>query len=350
MPFNNEFIYNASKQVRVSSVGSDFEQAKKLIMSALEIVSKRTYYVSPTDVDIYIHGSYALDTNIYFPSNLEIVVELKKTPSYDPDDLPHKKYRLFNNYFVETSFEFNPVDFSKALFDALKELTGGNTTQREKFIHVPRQGSIKHNLEITPCFTFNYIEQDIPRKLSKQPGTPDFQSDTRIFRGVLLYDYKVKRHIFTFPKLHARNGSAKDIATQGNFIKMVRLFKTINKIGEREVNFDRTRGYFINCLLFNVPNELFILDESSKSKKHPLVATGKGRSIKQMPGEDEAKIFFRILNYLVNSDFASYVCQNLVWELFGLADEFWSIREAHTFVQNIKKFHDNFPADRTVLA
>lgn len=348
MPFNNEFFYNAYKPIKVPSIDTDFEQAKKLIGEALKIASQKNYYIDPNEIDIYIHGSYACGANIYFPSNLEIMLELKKTPSYNPDEYPHKKYRLYNDYFVETQLEFNPVDFSKILYDALVELTNGNVAQHDKFIEIPRQKGIRHNLEITPCFTFNYVEQVVPRKLDN--SDPEFSKNARIFRGVMLYNHDVKKHIFTFPKLHARNGQAKDAATRGNFMKMVRLFKTLNKIGMRELDFDTTRGYFVQCLLFNVPNELFIIRERGDRNvnveaSNPMIA----RKDNVPFDPDIPKIFYRILNYLINIDFASFVSQNLVWGLFGQADEFWRIQYAHEFVQNIKRMYDNFPPERSTL-
>lgn len=345
MPFNNEFLHNASKPVRVQSVEGDFDNAKKLIEKAIKLASERSHFIDPKEVDIYIHGSYALETNIYFPSNLEIMVELKKTPDYDPGKTQYKKYRLYNNYFVDTTCEFNPVDFSKALYEALAEVTGGNLSQSEKFIELPRQKGIRHTLEVTPCFSFNYVEQSIPLRLDADSIAPNFFKDAQTFRGVILFDHSVGKHIFTFPKLHARNGQAKNLATNGNFLKIVRLFKTLNKIGERELDFDKTRGYFINCLLFNVPNDLFIVRNFGGAKTNPLIASGYANDDPSLH-----KIFLRVLNFLLNTDFENFVSQNMIWMLFGAADEFWKIHDAHEFVKDMKELYDNFPIDRKLLA
>ena len=320
MPFNIEFLEKAAKQMNVQSVVSDFDNAKVLLEKAVKIASKRNANINPSDVDIYLHGSYANKTNIYFPSNMEIVVELKRTPSYDPVMKPNSKYRLYNNYYVETMLDFTPSDFMGYLFDALQELTENTCTVGNKFIDIPAGRGIKHTLEVTPAFTFNYIEQsDVPQMTMPEQGI-----GRRTFKGILVYDRDVVSHIVTFPKLHARNGHAKDIATNGNFLKAVRMFKTINRIGMRESEFQSNRGYFIQCLLFNIPNEVYV-------------------------APDLNRLFYKVLNFLLNADFEGFASQNLVWQLFGSTNEFWKLENAHRFVRDIKWLYDNFPQSRTSL-
>ena len=320
MPFNEELLEKAAKQMNVQSVVSDFESARAILKQALDVVARQTGKFDPADVDIYLHGSYANKTNIYFPSNLEIMLEVKRTTSYDPFVNPHTKYRLYNNYYVDIMFDFSPADLMSYLFDALQELTGSVCTVGDKSIEIPAGRGIKHLLEITPCFTFNYLEQEAGVPVTN----PQAGLGRRSFKGVLLYDRGVSSHIVTFPKLHASNGHAKDLATNGNFLKATRMFKTLNKIGRREADFPKNRGYFIQCLLFNVPNEVYVASS--------------------MTG-----LFYKVLNYFVHADFEGFASQNLVWQLFGDTPEFWNIDAAHRFIKDIKTLHDNFPESRVTL-
>lgn len=356
MPFGREFLDTAQKPVIVKSVKSDFEAAEKLLREALVICFRENPNINPDNIDIYIQGSYALGTNIYFPSNLEIIVELKKTLKYDPDEFPHARYKLYGDYFVETSFDFNPSDFARELYTVLQELTQDKCKQTDKFIEIPMIMGLKHIVEVTPCFTFNYIEQgaqvltDLFTKVNDEGGPRGeakgyddvnlgqfmeqhgMIAEPKIFRGVLLYDRAVGAHLVSFPKLHARNGRAKNMATNGNFLRVVRLFKTLAMVGFRESDFDKVRGYFIQCLLFNVPNLLY------------------QGSVKE--GEDMADIgpiFLKVLNYLLNCDLGDFACQNLVWRLFGSAAEFWDVAAAKKFIRDVRFLYETFPQARTEL-
>ncbi|MCL2570683.1 MAG: hypothetical protein FWE16_05795 [Firmicutes bacterium] len=339
MPFNPEFLYNASRPVVVKTIDVDFERAKKIITEAVRLAASKDGHFDPADVDIYIHGSYADKTNIYFPSNLEIVVELKRTTEYDSNKFPHTSYRLFNNYFVETAYSFNPSDFYNILFETLNDITGNRCERENKFIKIPKQPGIAHTLEIMPAFTFNYVQraEENSRDANRQF---EFGAGKKIYQGILIYDEEVSSHLVTFPKLHAWNGRQKDAATNGNFSRMVRLFKTIAKVGQRESDFDHVRGYFISCMLFNVPNEMFIIKNENLLREDD--SAGKGKKIHAS--------FYKILNFLLNINISGFVCQNLVWFLFGEAREFWKESAAYQFLKDIQTLYITFPTQRTLLA
>ena len=326
MPFSPEFLKNASKELEVANIKGDFEIVAECIKKAVAAIAKVNSNVNPKNVDIYIHGSYANKTNIFFPSNLEVCVELKKTKAYvpskiavidpEPKKLPEDfvpQYRMYNNYFVKQALDFPPEVFRKLLFQALSEITGQKCTQNEKCIVVPAFGKLRHVVEITPCFSFDYHEG----------GTAEADNGA-VFKGVLLYDAGVHADIVTFPKLHAQNGHAKDLSSKGNFKKTVRLFKTLNAIYAREHETEPTRGYFVECLLFNVPDRLFV-------------------------GTDN-DVFLKVINYLSNCDMDNFACQNLVWHLFGTAGEFWMPSKARRFIQQMSEQYKTFPEKRTLLA
>jgi len=340
MAFNKELVEKAAKEYKIRSVDSDFAIVEKLLKRAVTVLGSLNAHIKPSDVKIYLHGSYANKTNTYFPSKLEVAVELGRTLDYDPDDYPNLGFRVHNNYFVETTYEFNPSEFAQLLFMTLQEMTGGVCTLGDRFIEfgkgeIEGVGTIKHAVEILPCFTFKHREKNqkmviVDETLQKQEGR-----DMIVSLGVLYFDSAVSSHIVTFPKLHASNGHGKDLATAGNFLRLTRLFKTLNTIGFREADFLKTRGYFVQCLLFNVPNDIFLLPNSRQGEPN---------------GDELRTIFFKILNYLLYCDMENFVCQNLVWQLFGKAEEFWTLEEAKAFVKNIKILHDTFPSGRTELA
>ena len=298
MNISKEFLEAASREIRVPSTLSDLEAVKKVVGAAIVQVARRNHRLDPRAIDIYMHGSYANNTNIYFPSNLEVVVEFKI--------LRQPVYRLFNDYWVETREEFTPRDFTMQLLDELREIIGADIEHHGQVIILPPSKDRKHTVEITPAFTFTHTTGD---------GE---------FKGILVWDEGVEAHLATFPRIHQRNGEMQDKITRGNFLRMTRAFKTLNAIAAREGHGVKVRGYFIQCLLFNVPRNLYASD-------------------------DLQTVFYSIFNYLMRADIRGFASQNLVWSLFGIAPEFWSLDDAHDYIKALKKYERKWPPERTEL-
>ena len=325
MPFSYELLKASAKEINVPSVGLDFEYAKELIYGALAVMSETNLHINPDELDIYVHGSYASNVNIYFPSNLEIVVELKRTLEFDPEIVAQTGYQLFNNYFVNLGLDFGVAEFRAELFGALSAQLPSKVSESDKAIVVAPHKNLKHTLEITPAFSFRHVQHE----------------HGRIYHGIVIHDAGVGADIVTFPKLHAFNGHGKDLATNKNFKSIVRMFKTLNAIGEREFDFPSTRGYFIQCLLFNVPSDMFVVRD-----RFLLALIEEGEDTGAMLHQ----IFLKVVNYLTHANLENFQCQNTVWKLFGNAAEFWSFPAARAFIRNIKKLYSSFPESRVKLA
>jgi len=346
--FNETFLKAASAKFDLKSVKDDFEIARGYIVRALEKCADKAGLVfNPADAKIYIHGSYANQTNIYFPSSVEIMVELKKTDEFDPESFierggksSHEKfvpgYRIINDFFISASLGFTPRDFKNLLFESLVKEIGAAQTGIQNSYGAPKSGVIsqtknivlenigklKHTVEITPGFSFEYND-----------------STGEKFKGILLYDENVEKNIVSFPVLHAQNGKVKDDETNGNFKRLVRLFKTLNAIYSREFSQTvKTKGYFIECILYNVPNNLFLPSYLKDSTKNSALTGG-----------ELTQIFKKVLNYLLNCQMDGFTCQNNVWPLFLDAKEFWQVQDAKSFLENIVRLYDDFPITRELL-
>jgi hypothetical protein len=128
--------------------------------------------------------------------------------------------------------------------------------------------------------------------------------------------------------LHQANGDRKDKATNGNFKKMVRAFKTLYAMDKREFEVapnDVARGYFIECLLYNVPDAMFLSHGNTR------------------------QTFLKVLNYLNNADLTNFVCQNLVWSLWGETNEFWTKEQARKYIRSVIELDYIIPEDRATL-
>ena len=334
MPFAEEFLIAASREIESKSVAPDFEHARGYIIKALEKCMEVEPWIKLENIDIFIHGSYANKSNIYFPSNLEIVVEITTARKFSPEEV-----LLENNYFVDVPIVFGPREFRKLLTDALYDFVGDKLSEHPKTLRLSGLEKIKHDVDITPCVNFHFYQDGgVIRN-----------------RGVLLYDTSVARNIVSFPRLHAQNGFDKDASTAGNFKRMVRLFKTLHSLNVNEFSFtssDTASGYFVECLLYNVPDKMFI-DSSIRTRqgiarKDQEDGTEKSGEVPQRQSLNE--IFFKVINYLLNADMDDFVCQNTVWTLFGSAAEFWDKPRAEAFLGSVIRLHSIFPPSRTFLA
>jgi len=302
--FNQEFLLNASKHIEVKSIATDLTFIKSLVTKALVRIKKT---IPNAVVETYIHGSYANATNIFFPSNLEVCVELK---------LPKYEYSLTGDYYVNHELDYGPREFRQDLFDAINEQVespDASCKLNKQCIVVPKHKTLMHVAEITPCVEFVLTDDNGGEQ-----------------KGILVHDAKIEKDIPTFPILHQKHGQTKDVRCEGNFKKFVRMFKTIKAIAGRENKNDEylgrpVRGYFIECLIYNVPDSLF-------------------------HGVDLHDGFLKIMNYLAHIDIKTFQCQNHVWDLIGSAGEFWNEKDANAFVTAMKIFYREFPKNRTNLA
>jgi len=354
MPFAEEFLKVASREIESKYLATDFERASAIIMQAVEMCAKLEPSINVEDVDVYLHGSYANKSNIYFPSNMEIMVELTTTKRFSPEEVS-----LEGNYFIDVPLEFGPKEFRALFTEMMQNLVGDKITERPKSLRLSELEKIKHDIDITPCLSFHHYQHNDKKEVNRT-------------RGILLHDTDIGRNIVSFPRLHSQNGFDKDKITDGNFKRMVRVFKTLHHLNVNEFSFTESstgKGYFVECLLYNVPNELFI-DSSTltraqrknmatplKDKKDQDLIIGddeaegkkQNKTVEHLP-QSKIEIFNQIMNYLVNADMDDFICQNAVWELFGDAKEFWDQKRAEDFLNAIIRLHAAFPASRTFLA
>ncbi len=101
--------------------------------------------------------------------------------------------------------------------------------------------------------------------------------------------------------------------------RTIRMFKAArNYLVEKHSIKDGTApSYFIECLLYNVPNDLF----------KPRLA----QSYKD------------IVEYLVTADLQKFKCQNGVQELFGTSRDLWSVDKAQRFIQALGRLWEKWP-------
>ena len=124
--------------------------------------------------------------------------------------------------------------------------------------------------------------------------------------------------MINYPKLHYENGVKKNQDTNERYKPTVRMFKNARTyLVERGViPADLAPSYFLECLLYNVPNDKF--------------------------GKTYQDTFCNIVDWLFKADLSKFVCQNKQLPLFGSLPEQWSVTRAKDFLQSMLDLWKNW--------
>jgi hypothetical protein len=193
------------------------------------------------DVEVFLHGSYGNDTNVWADSDVDIVLKYNGAFYYDIDEVPPEDQQRFQVNFPKDA-EYGYPNF-KADAEAWIKRLYNNARIGKKAIFVPGNNS-RRDADIVIC-------QQYRRYTSYGSANPRYHEGIAFFSGAT--------RIENFPKQHATNCTAKHQATNIKFKPMVRVFKNMrNKMIEDGLLADGVApSYFIEGMLWNVPNDKF---------------------------------------------------------------------------------------------
>jgi hypothetical protein len=307
MGFSKKFAKNISKVIESKSATADYKLIEPILKKAVEQVAAVCPFFSANDVNIYMQGSYATETNIAFQSKIEVAVEVKKTNEFDPSKMKAKDFEIFDNFYITYNYEFDVKKFRENLISAIEAEIKHKVKKGEVNFLVKAFGSLQHDIDIYPCFSYKYF------------GADGSKIDCK-----LVYNTEIDENYLMFINLHSQNAVLKNKLTDGRYKEIVRMIKTVVSISKREDHYIRyTRGYFIECLLYNVPNEMYMTADN-----------------------EILSAFLKVLNWLNFADFDDFICQNGIWSLWGGADGFWDEEAAKMFISELIAYFNAFPPER----
>jgi predicted nucleotidyltransferase len=217
---------------------ADRDRTEKRIRDAIQAYSRLA-----GNVRVFAKGSYANNTNVRRDSDVDIAVEWKswafiskvnKAANYDWDQLGVSlgdsgpatgEYRQWVEEALIQAFGTPSVDTTgnKAI-----TVTGGSTTL---------------DADVVPCFRH------------KEYMTPGQEPAV----GTRLYP-KNGGMIENWPDQQKANGNTKNANSGRRYKQIIRAFKRLEndmvQVGQLS---DEVHGYFIECLLYNLPNDVFQL-------------------------------------------------------------------------------------------
>ena len=199
---------------------------------------------SSRDFQIFLQGSYANDTNIYAESDVDTVIRLDATFYYSLDDLTPQERAAAQAVFTGGA-TYTHAQFKGHVLQVLQAAFLGSVTPGNKAIKIAASGN-RRSADVVVAAEFRrYI-----RFASAQ--------DSEHVLGICLFDAAGNR-VVNYPRQHSENCSAKHGATDGWFKPTVRILKNIRRamVSDGLIAAGVAPSYFLEGLLYNVPNEHF---------------------------------------------------------------------------------------------
>jgi hypothetical protein len=263
----------------------------ELIRNAL---SSDSSHIQTSNFEVFLQGSYKNSTNIRGESDVDIVVQLNDTYHRDLSALPPDQESAYMQARSEATYLL--PQFRADVLQTLRDRFGSSSIiEGNKSLKLPRDSG-RLPADVVVCLQY--------RKYRR------FTSQSQSYTEGIAFDTQNGRRIISFPKSHYENGTTKNDRTNGFFKKSVRMFKNAREflVQRGTITSQLAPSYFVECLLYNVPDENF--------------------------GPTFRDTYYKVINCLNNSnssDLAAVKCQDGQLQLFGNEPEQWSVHDAQEF-------------------
>lgn len=235
--------------------------------------------------DVFLQGSYANDTNVERDSDVDVVACIATTFAHDAPTLAVEQYQAFQRaYPGNASYSYN--QYKQDVTEWLRKNYGDGVRPGRKAIYVPA-GKNRRDCDVLPAIEYRYYHR--------------FNSaiDQSYSTGICFY-LTDGTQIVNFPKQHSDNCTAKHQATNSLFKRTVRVYKNMRNylVDHKLIENGVAPSYFIECMLYNVPNDNFEADLGDT--------------------------FVSTYNYIVRADRSQFRCANGIHKLLGDSQIAWS--------------------------
>jgi len=225
--------------------------------------------------------------------DVDLVVQLKLPLEEDVKRLSADEAELFYQHYGYTDYGWD--EFRE---DVLRSL-------REKFF--VREGN--KCVDITDMDSLLRVPADILSAIEfrRYLAFPSLAGE--VYEEGVFFRDATGHVIVNFPKQHLANGKAKDWATGGRYKQVIRVFKNARRHETAGIEQETAPSYFLECLLYNVPDATFWA---------PLSGAYRG-----------------CLTWLTahRGEFDDFRCQNKLVKLFGDSPDRWSTAAAEGLLQ-----------------
>lgn len=275
---------------------------KKIEKALTEYESKIT---RKSQLEIYLQGSYRNKTNILGNSDVDIVVQNNATFFRDISKLNKYEKNIYINTFNDATYTWQ--DFKSEVIKTLECAFGSDNVKiGDKSIKID-DGN--YEADVVPCFEY--------RKYVSFGKSDEYK---KYIPGIKFFTTNENHSVVNYPKEHYSKGADKNQRVNKRYKPTIRVFKNIkSKLIEKEmISKDIASSYFVENLLYNVPDECF--DNIKLSTR-----------------------VYSVLKWLQDNkiSFPQFSCQNEQIMLFGCGQEQWNEKDARTFLsQTIKLWNE----------
>lgn len=233
-----------SNQGAVTTAKSTHQSVRTALSANSSPIQDR---LSSGKVEVYLQGSYKNSTNVRADSDVDIIVQLNSTWGRDLSALDSDERQRYDAAYSSATYLWD--HFRSDVLAALRAYYDASAiTEGSKAIRL-EAGSSRLAADIVPALLYRHYRYF--------RGTTD-QSYTG---GIKFYERPGRREIINYPKTHYENGVTKNAAdrTDGWYKPVIRMFKNARTrlVDQGIVVHDRSPSYFLECLLYNVPDDAF---------------------------------------------------------------------------------------------
>ncbi len=263
---------------------------KQAHVSIRDVLARYGSWPERPEYDIFLQGSYKNDTNLRRDSDVDVIVQLAvelqprvaklSDTQLEQDEghiLAHQRWRSFR----------------KQMLEALRATYGAEAV-------TPGRKSLKLFKGIIPA-------------------SADVVVTIRCGKGLAFYLPDEHRWVVSYPQQHHERGLKKERDTNIRYKRTIRMFKSArNHLIENDVIRSKiASSYFIECLLYNVPDNLF-----------------KG---------DFRQTYSGIVAHLKTANLKQFNSQNGVRQLFGKSKDQWNVSDAQKFILALDRMWKKWP-------
>lgn len=192
------------------------------------------------NIAVFLQGSYGNDTNIYAESDVDIVIRLDDCFQSDLSELTEEEKAAYRSTFPDATYTH--VDFKRDVLATLMNQYGSAVNTGDKAIAINGNGT-RRKADVIVAIQF--------RRYFK------FRSsyDSTYVEGICFWNGKSEQ-ITNYPKQHSINLTTKHQNTSHWLKPVIRVFKNMRSrmVTEGLIGFDIAPSYYIEGLLYNVPN------------------------------------------------------------------------------------------------
>ncbi len=232
---------------------------------------------------VFLQGSYQNATNLSRDSDVDVVVQL--ATRIRPRVVALGRAELQANGSHQFLLETWRL-FRQHALRAMRAAFGDAVTAGRKSLKIAR-GKIPANADVVVALKYE--------------------------DGLALYVPDERRWIVSHPQRSHQRGARKERATGNRFKRTVRMFKAARNhlVSNGRIDASVAPSYFIECLLYNVPDRLF--------------------------SQQLGSTYVEVLQWLGSAQTRGFVTQSGSIELFGPRPEQWSVDELRRFTAELQR-------------